>query len=130
MSDNVDVVRAIYETWGRGDFSSTEWADPEIEFSIVGGPDPGSWTGVVGMAKGSRQWLSAWDNYYAEADEYSELDGERVLVSGRMRGRGTTSGVSVETEFANLPHLRNRKVLRLCHYSNRQRALGDLGLQG
>jgi ketosteroid isomerase-like protein len=128
MSENLDLVRSIYATWDRGDFSSTQWADPGIEFVIVGGPDPGSWTGVVGMAQGWRQWLSAWDNYNAEADEYRELDSDRVLVFGRMRGRGKTSGVNVETEFANLLHLRDRKVLRLCLYSNREHALADLGL--
>jgi ketosteroid isomerase-like protein len=120
-------VRSIYATWGRGDFSSTAWADPEIEFSIVGGADPGSWTGVVGMAQGWRQWLSAWDDYNAEADEYSELDDERVLVSGRMSG-AERRAACVETEFANLLHLRNHKVSRLCLYSDRDRALADLGL--
>jgi ketosteroid isomerase-like protein len=129
MSANLELVRSIYATWGRGDFSSTAWADPEIEFSIIGGPDPGSWTGLVGMAHGWRQWLSAWDDYNAEADEYSELDDERVLVLGRMRGRGKTSGVNVETEFANLLHLRNDRVLRLRLYSDRDRALADLGLK-
>jgi ketosteroid isomerase-like protein len=130
MSENLELVRSIYATWGRGDFSSTAWADREIEFSIVGGPDPGSWAGVVGMAQGWRQWLSAWDDYNAEADEYRELDDERVLVFGRMRGRGKTSGVNVETEFANLLHIRNHKVRRLCLYSARDRAFADLGLEG
>jgi hypothetical protein len=91
---NVDLVRSIYAIWDRGDFSSVDWADEAIEFAIVGGPDPGSWTGVAGMAEGWRGWLSAWDRYNAEADEYRELDGERVLVLGRMTGRGKTSGVS------------------------------------
>jgi ketosteroid isomerase-like protein len=128
MSANLDLVRSIYATWGHGDFTSTEWADPGIEFAIVGGPDPGRWTGVVGMTQGWRQWLSAWDNYNAEADEYRELEGERVLVFGRMRGRGKSSGVSVETEFANLFHLRDGKVVRLC-LSSGERALTELGLE-
>ena len=79
------------------------------------------------MRQGWRQWLSAWDNYNAEADEYRELEGERVLVFGRMRGRGKLSGVCVETEFANLLHLRDRKVVRLW-LSNGEHALADLGL--
>ena len=130
MSENLDLVRSIYATWGRGDFSSTDWADPEIEFVLVGGPDPGDWTGLAGMEQGWRQWLSAWDGYNAEADDYLELDSERVLAFGRMSGRGKTSGVRVQTEFANLLHFRDGKVVRLCLYSDRDRALADLGLEG
>lgn len=128
MSENVELVRSIYADWGHGAFGSTEWADPEIEFEIAGSPDPGRWTGVVGMTEGWRHWISAWDHYKAAADEYRELDGERILVLGRMSGRGKMSGVNVETEFANLLHLRDGKVIRLCLYSNRERALADLGL--
>jgi ketosteroid isomerase-like protein len=127
-SANVDLARSIYAAWQRGDYTATKWADKDIEFEIVGGPDPGSWSGVAGMAEGWRGWLSVWHDYIAEADEYRELDVERVLVLGRMSGRGKTSGVDVETEFANLLHVRDGKVIRLCLYSNRDRALGDLGL--
>jgi 2-(1,2-epoxy-1,2-dihydrophenyl)acetyl-CoA isomerase len=130
MSANLDLVRSIYTTWRSGDFSSTDWACPDIEFEIVGGPDPGSWTGLAGMACGWRQWLAAWDSYQAEAEEFRELDAERVLVLGRMRGRGKASGVNVDTEFANLLHVRDDTISRLRLYSNRERAFADLGLEG
>jgi hypothetical protein len=45
-----------------------------------------------------------------------------------MRGRAKTSGVNVETEFANVLGIRDGKVLRLCLCSNRDRALAELGL--
>ncbi len=127
-SANVELVRSIYARWGGGDFSFTDWARPDIEFEIVGGPDPGSWTGLAGMLRGWRQWLAAWDSYAAAADEFRELDAERVLVLGRMSGRGKASGVNVETEFANVLHIRDDAIAELRLYSSRERAFTDLGL--
>jgi ketosteroid isomerase-like protein len=130
VSENLDLVRSIYVAWGRGDYRATGWAARDIEFVIVGGPDPGTWAGPSAMSDGWRAWLSAWDDYVAEADEFRELDAERVLVFGRMGGRGKTSGLRVETEFANLFDLRDGAVTRLRLYSDRDRALADLGLEG
>lgn len=79
-------------------------------------------------AKRWREWLSAWDDYHAEADEYRALDDERVLVLGRMSGRGRISGAIVETETVSLFHTHEGKVTRLVLYSSRQRAFADLGL--
>ena len=91
--ENVELVRSIYAAWERGDFSSAEWAHPEIEYVQVEGPEPGVWTGLAGMAEGTRDFLSTWKEFRIEADEYRELDGERVLVLQRHSGRGKTSGV-------------------------------------
>jgi hypothetical protein len=49
---NVDLVRSLFQAWERGEFISMEWADPEIEFTMADGPEPGTWTGVAGMAEG------------------------------------------------------------------------------
>jgi ketosteroid isomerase-like protein len=129
---NLDLVRSIFTDWERGDFfSSAEWAHREIEFVIDGGPSPGTWTGLAGLAEGHRDWLGAWNNFRVEADEYRDLDDKRVLVLVHLRARGKTSGLEVgqfQAQGANLFHVRDGKVTRLVIYMDRERALADLGL--
>jgi ketosteroid isomerase-like protein len=130
-SANVDLVRSIYAAWERGDYSSVEWADPEIEFVIADGPSPGSWTGLASMAEGWRDWLSAWQDWRVEAEEYRELDSDRVLVLTQQTGGGKTSGLEIgqiQRKGAHLFHVRGGKVTRLVVYFDRERALADLGL--
>jgi ketosteroid isomerase-like protein len=130
-SANLDLVRSIFAAWERGDYSTAEWAHPEIEYVIAGGPSPGSWTGLAGMAEGFREWLSAWEDFRGEAEEYRELDGERVLVLLRFIGRGKTSGLELgqmRAKGANVIHVRDGKVTRIVAYWDRERALADLGL--
>jgi ketosteroid isomerase-like protein len=129
---NLDLVRSIYAAWERGDFSSVEWAHPEIEFVIAGGVAPGSWRGLTGMTDGYRAWLNAWKEFRVEAEEYSELDDERVLVLNYFTGQGKMSGLDIgqlRAEGASLLHIREGKVARIVLYAERDRALADLGLK-
>jgi len=131
-SANLDLVRSIYADWERGDYSSAEWAHPEIEFVIADGPAPGGWTGLAGMAAGWRGFLSAWEEWRTEVDEHRELDGERVLVLVHRSGRGKTSGLQLgqmRTQGAALFHVRGSKVTRFVFYLDRERAFRDLGLE-
>jgi ketosteroid isomerase-like protein len=130
--ENVDLVRSILAAWERGDWSSAEWAHPEIEFDIADGPEPGVRIGVAAMAESWREWLSAWEGYRIEAEEFRELDEERVLVLTRYGGRGRTSRLEIGQaggmKAATLFHVRDSKVTRLVGYNNREHALADLGL--
>jgi ketosteroid isomerase-like protein len=83
------------------------------------------------MAKVWRETMSAYEEFRVEADEYRELDDERVLVLTRNTGRGKTSGLELgemRTHGATLFHVRDGKVTRLVVYTDRERAFADLGL--
>ncbi len=130
-SANLKFVRSIYAASEGGDFSSTAWAHPEIEFVIADGPSPGSWTGVAGMAESFRSYLIGWKDFRTQADEYRELDDQRVLVLTRITARGKAGGLvagQMRAKGATLYHISGDKVTRLVYYWDRDRALADLGL--
>jgi ketosteroid isomerase-like protein len=131
-SRNIDLVRSIHAAWDRGDFESVEWAAPAIEFVRRDlGPTGGSWNGLAAMAESFRDFLSAWEDFRTGAEEFRELDDQRVLAFTYFSGRGKASGLEVEraqTKGASLFHIRAGKVVRLVLYSDRQNALADLGL--
>ena len=132
MSENLDLVRSIYADWERGDFfRSADWAHPEIEFVLADGPEPGRWTGLAGMAEAARLRLSGWEEYRTAAEEYRELDAERVLLLVDRSVRGKASGLELaqlHAKTAHLFHIRDGKVTRLVAYFEPGRALADLGL--
>ena len=131
-TSKLNLVRSIFAAWERGDFSSVAWADPNIQYMLVGGPEPDSSTGLSGMAASWRDWLSTWEGVLFEAEQYRELDDERVLVLVHVTGgRGKTSGLElreVRTDGASLFQVHNGKVTRFVNYWERDRALAELGL--
>jgi len=129
-SSNVDIVRPIYASWERGDWAAADWAHPAIEFVSADGPTPWSVSGIQALAEAWREFLETWEEWRVEAEEYREIDDERVLVLIRIGGRGRASGLEVDqisAKGANLFHVRDGKVTRLVLYWNRERALADVG---
>ena len=129
MSANLDLVRSIFSALERGDFTKAEWADPDIEYVIVGGPEPGTIKGRAGLAEAMRTLFKEIGDLRSEAEEYRELDGERVLVLTRSVGRGKLSGVPASARNAEVFEVHDGKVTRVVVYYDRDRALADLGLE-
>jgi ketosteroid isomerase-like protein len=132
MSANTDLVRSIYADWERGDFSSTEWAHPEIDYEIADGRQPGIWKGRTEMAEGFRDFLGGLEEYRLEAEEFRELDADRVVAITRNTGHGKISGLNLGDLPGNgapVFHVRDGLVAKVTFYWDRERALADLGLE-
>jgi hypothetical protein len=130
-SANLDLVRSILADWERGDFGTSEWAHDEIEFGIADGIEPGTWTGLANAAGRLRVALSPWQGLRVEAEEYREVDDERILVPIKYGGCGKTSDLSLadmQGPGSLVFHIRSGKVSKLVYYWDRDRALADLGL--
>src|SRR6266513_987326 len=122
--ENVERIRAAFENFlaNKSDFGA-ELLAPDVEWNAT----------EAGILDISRTYLSAWDEYRVKAEEYRELDGERVLALAHFSALGRTSGLEVR-QFtttkggANLFNLRGGQVTRLVVYWDRARAFADLGL--
>jgi hypothetical protein len=68
VSENLDLVRSIYADHERGDFSRMDWADPELEFVVADGPEPGSRAGLAAARVWVESFLDAWETLRLEAN--------------------------------------------------------------
>jgi ketosteroid isomerase-like protein len=80
------------------------------------------------MAREMRAFLTAWAGYRSEAEEYRELDRQRILVLTLDSGGGKQSDLATEQRRASVYLVRGGKVSRITTYWDRDRAFADLGL--
>ena len=127
-SRNADLVRPIYEEWGRGNWQpSFDIYHPEMEWGWSS-----EFLGLGGVFRDQRtpnprlrSWLSEWDEWRAEAEEFLEL-GDYVVVLAIYHGRGRGSGVEISQEGAHVFKLRDDKVVRLEIFASREKAIASV----
>lgn len=113
-SGDVELLRSVFAAWIHGDWSSTAWADPEIEFSMEVDvfPDLGAYQGLGEMSRAWSQFLSAWEAFRASEPELIDK-GDRVIGLYTIRARGRHSGVEIEQPVAGTFTFRDGRVIRL-----------------
>jgi ketosteroid isomerase-like protein len=127
--ENLELVRSIYERWERGDYSSVDWADPEIMYSAPGTLDEEVQHGIAAMARSWADWLDQFDEFQSHAIEYLE-SADQVVVLTRFGGRGKGSGVPLaEMPGAARFRIRDGKVVEVAIYVDPERALRDAGIE-
>jgi uncharacterized protein len=125
---DIELLRELYEEWGRGDFSRDFFAPDVVSHAH----------GIVGMVSGQngleemlaaqRDWLRHWERpFRIEAEELLDA-GDLVVALIRWRGRGKGSGAEIEAEGAHVWELRDGKAVRWDIYRDREQALAAAGL--
>lgn len=127
MSQNVEIVRHLYEAWTPGGELVLDFADPEIEFSQPPGqPGAGTYHGREGVRRALAEWFEPWDEYRIEVDRLTDL-GDDVLAETRQYARGKGSGIQVEHRVFQLWTLRDGKIRRVRMYFDEADALEAAG---
>ena len=125
---NADLIRPIYEEWGRGNWRPNfALYDPHMEW---GWSD--EFPGLAGVFEDHedpnprlRAWLSGWEDWRAEAEEFLEF-GDHVVVLAIYWGRGRGSGVEISQQGAHVFELRDGKVVRLEIFASRDKAIDSV----
>jgi ketosteroid isomerase-like protein len=133
--ENVEVVREWVAAINAGDASRlTELADPSVDYmpylAALSGA-AGAYHGHDGLWQYVRDLSDVWSEYEVEIHELQDL-GNQVLMTGRLRGKGRSSGLDVDAEMAWLHTFREGtgpgRYTRLRYFDSETDALEAAGL--
>jgi ketosteroid isomerase-like protein len=93
---NVEIVRGAFDAFLRGDLESAmDVFDPAVEWDVSMRVDGRIFHGHDGVRQGIATWLSAWEDYRLDVEEYID-QGDNVIVLATEGGRGKGSGIESE----------------------------------
>src|SRR2546429_1392684 len=128
--ENVEIVRSAFAAVNRGDRETAiGLLHPEVVIDATRNVfNP---TTYVGM-RGIRQWMAdtdeIWEQFGLEVSELIDV-GDRVVVIGRLFGKGKASGVRVGQPIAGIWTVRDGRIVRgEIGYTDRRVVLKAVGL--
>jgi ketosteroid isomerase-like protein len=124
---NVEIVRAMYEPFARGDFSA--WADLPDDFEFVASPelpDADAYRGEAAV-RWMTTWVESFDAHTIEATEITDAGDDKVLVAILQRGRPRGSQAAVEGRWWVVMTLRGDELARVEVFPERAQALQAAG---
>jgi ketosteroid isomerase-like protein len=115
MDDREALVREVWSRWNAGERELDEdLFDPEFEVHsrlterVYKGPEE------------VRRWEAEIDDQFEgwrlEINRVEPLDDDRLLVVGRIRGRGRQSGIDLDQSAAWLVDFRGGRLLRIVNH--------------
>jgi ketosteroid isomerase-like protein len=129
--DKVDLARRFAEAYNRRDvdIGFAEFVTPDFEWwpaltSAYGG---GCYRGREGVERFFADTEESWEELQSVTEEFRDL-GDRVLVSGRLTGRGKGSGAPVEQPYMTILDFRGERIWRLRAYFDLAEGLQAAGL--
>jgi ketosteroid isomerase-like protein len=129
--DKVEVARRAVDAYNRRDVDRwfAEFATPDFEWypALVRAFDASRYRGREGIERFVADTSENWDELQSVAEEFRDL-GDRVLVLGRLKGRGKGSGAPVDQPFAGIFDFRAERIWRYRAYFDHDEGLRAAGL--
>ena len=130
--ENLEVVEQANAALNRGDAEAcAKCFDSGAELiDLRNAPDlPQRITGQAAIENAVRAWSAAFDEFLAEVEEYTFV-GDHVLCVVDWYGRGTDSGMSVNTRQIDVYECRDGKIVwATLGYPTKAEALEAVGVR-
>jgi ketosteroid isomerase-like protein len=126
--EDVEHVRRGVEHWAGTGKSPWEDLDPEIEVRDFDIPDGGVYRGHDGVGEWLSHFSGVFDDFTFEPREYIDAGHGRVVLLGRILGRGKGSGAPIERLDWMVYTVRGGKTVRIEYYGSHDEALRGVRL--
>jgi ketosteroid isomerase-like protein len=128
--ENVEVVRAAYEAWNRGDLDAAlRSTRDDVEF-VQDSRIPGA-VNLVGRPA-VRAWLDSfqetWEWFRIAPERIEAVDDDRVLVVAKISAKGRMSGAEVEQRIGHVLTIHAGQMVQWHSYAESGDALEAVGL--
>ncbi len=130
MSDeNVQIIKRMLDEVQERPEALYEILDEQIEWetAAIDMPFPAGGRGPETVKQFFRSWVGAFEDWGFEAEKVIDV-GDAVVVRIHQWGKGKASGVAVENRFWQVWVMREGKVVRATHHSEKAEALEATGL--
>ena len=129
----MEAFKRAVAAYNRRDIDAfLEGFDPEIEWhsltQVMFGGEQSVYRGHRGIREGVREMDEVLVDLQVEYAEIRDLR-ERIVVFGRVSGRGRASGAETESPINWVIEFRNSKVIRMTDYLDPAEALEAAGLR-
>ena len=129
--ENVELVRAVWTAYSRGDFDASlegyaedsVWDDREYR------PDGAIHVGRDALVQLARTWRGTWEDYRLEIEDLRDGGGDRVAVILSETGRGKGGGIELTNRWGLVVTVRRGKVAHTFVYRQPEAALEAVGLR-
>ena len=128
---NVELTHRVIDAFNRRDVDAIfECVSPDVEwFPAMSVTFGDGLRGREGVESYVREVSDAWEEYRVVAQDFRDLEEDRVLVLSRVEGRGAGSGGLVETEMGQVYDFRDGRIERVRTYLDHREALKAVGLE-
>jgi ketosteroid isomerase-like protein len=127
--ENAEIVRFVIDAWNSRDVDAfLGHFDPDCEVIFPPDvPEPGPFRGHAELRGWAEGFVAAWESHRAEVVEAIDA-GDTILVTLRLVGRGSGSGIEMDETDTHLFTVRNGRITHWQNFNERADALAAAGL--